>query len=331
MFCPKCGAQIPDNARFCGECGATVTPVAPAGAAAGATPGVATGVPGAQVPPQAQGATTGAQVPPAAGFGATGAAGVPGAGAYGATGSVGVPGAYAAPGRFAGAAAYHHHAGVGAGAPVVAGISLWSLVCLVAVVVAGICLFQSWIEVPVADIYAKMAVAGGSSSTALPQGVPATVSLGLIGLAQIQSVALPILGVLGSSVPAAVTSGLQSSGTLFAALTLLWAAAIVLVSINAYVVLTTKSYDERLAIAGGAVLVVLALVGIIGAGTINGQVADGFKATVSGYTGSAYATAFLNFVNTTTFVRATAFAWVTLVSGVVTLAVPLLRRFGIIR
>lgn len=329
MFCPKCGAQIPDNARFCGECGATVTPVAPAGAAAGATPGVASGAAGAQVPPQAQGAATGAQVPPAAGYGATGAAGVPGAGAYGAT--QGAPGAYAAPGRFAGAAAYHHHAGVGAGTPMVAGISLWSLVCLVAVVVAGICLFQSWIEVPVADIYAKMAVAGGSSSTALPQGVPATVSLGLIGLAQIQSVASPVLGVLVSSVPAAVTSGLQSSGTLFAALTLLWAAAIALVSINAYVVLTTKAYDERLAIAGGVVLVVLALVGIIGAGTINGQVADGFKATVSGYAGSAYATAFLNFVNTTTFVRATAFAWITLVGGLATLAVPLLRRFGIIR
>ena len=328
MFCPKCGAQIPDNARFCGECGATVTPVAPAGAAAGA-----------QLQSQAQGAAAGGQVPPAAGYGAAGAAGVPGAGAAGVPGSgaygapQGVPGAYAAPGRFAGAAAYHHHAGagVGAGAPVFAGISLWSLVCLVAVVVAGICLFQSWIEVPVADIYAKMAVAGGSSSSALPSGVPATVSLGLIGLAQVQSVASPILGTLGSSVPAAVTSGLQSSGALFAALTLLWAAAIVLVSINAYVVLATKAYDERLVIAGGVVLVVLALVGIIGAGTINGQVADGFKATVSGYVGSSYATAFLNFVNTTTFVRATAFAWVTLVGGLVTLAVPLLRRFGVIR
>lgn len=28
MFCPKCGAQIEDNARFCGHCGAKIVPVA---------------------------------------------------------------------------------------------------------------------------------------------------------------------------------------------------------------------------------------------------------------------------------------------------------------
>ncbi|WP_455136422.1 zinc-ribbon domain-containing protein [Thermophilibacter sp.] len=37
MFCPKCGAQVPDGTRFCPACGASLNPAgAPAG---GATPG----------------------------------------------------------------------------------------------------------------------------------------------------------------------------------------------------------------------------------------------------------------------------------------------------
>ena len=53
MYCPKCGQQNPDEARFCGKCGATMAapppPAAPAhghahtGAPAGASP-QATGV-----------------------------------------------------------------------------------------------------------------------------------------------------------------------------------------------------------------------------------------------------------------------------------------------
>lgn len=38
MFCPKCGAQVPDGTRFCPACGASLNPAgAPAG---GPTPGV---------------------------------------------------------------------------------------------------------------------------------------------------------------------------------------------------------------------------------------------------------------------------------------------------
>ena len=37
MFCPKCGAQNPDGAKFCGSCGAAQSAGAPA-AAPSATP-----------------------------------------------------------------------------------------------------------------------------------------------------------------------------------------------------------------------------------------------------------------------------------------------------
>lgn len=32
MFCPSCGASVPDNARFCGACGARLEPTAPTAA-----------------------------------------------------------------------------------------------------------------------------------------------------------------------------------------------------------------------------------------------------------------------------------------------------------
>ena len=34
MFCPKCGAQNPDGAKFCGSCGAAISANAPAHATA---------------------------------------------------------------------------------------------------------------------------------------------------------------------------------------------------------------------------------------------------------------------------------------------------------
>ena len=38
MFCPKCGAQVPDNAQFCGSCGAHIKQ-APTSPAPGSVPG----------------------------------------------------------------------------------------------------------------------------------------------------------------------------------------------------------------------------------------------------------------------------------------------------
>ena len=55
-------------------------------------------------------------------------------------------------------------------------------------------------------------------------------SLGLVGHAQIQAGSGTIISLMGSAasnIPPAVTSSLQSAGTMFAALTVLWAAAIV--------------------------------------------------------------------------------------------------------
>ena len=43
MFCPSCGASVPDNARFCGACGARLEPTAPT--AAPPTPPVVAPVP----------------------------------------------------------------------------------------------------------------------------------------------------------------------------------------------------------------------------------------------------------------------------------------------
>jgi len=40
MFCPKCGQQNPDEAKFCGKCGAVVS-AAPAPQPSFATPGAA--------------------------------------------------------------------------------------------------------------------------------------------------------------------------------------------------------------------------------------------------------------------------------------------------
>ena len=37
MFCPKCGANIPDGAKFCGKCGAVMSPEKVAGAGHGMT------------------------------------------------------------------------------------------------------------------------------------------------------------------------------------------------------------------------------------------------------------------------------------------------------
>ena len=56
------------------------------------------------------------------------------------------------------------------------------------------------------------------------------VSLGLVGHAQIQADSGTIISLMGSAasnIPPAVTSSLQFAGTMFAALTVLWAAAIV--------------------------------------------------------------------------------------------------------
>ena len=55
MFCPKCGAQTPDNAAFCGSCGSPIAsqpePQAPTGGAHVAAPGPAYGAPAEQPTP----------------------------------------------------------------------------------------------------------------------------------------------------------------------------------------------------------------------------------------------------------------------------------------
>lgn len=85
----------------------------------------------------------------------------------------------------------------------------------------------------------------------------------------------------------------------------LWAVAIVRISINAYVIVTTKTYEERLFFAGGIVVTVLALATVIGAGSVNGQIDGGLKSTVSGALGPTWANQFTSLISSTTFVRAT--------------------------
>ena len=98
---------------------------------------------------------------------------------------------------------------------------------------------------------------------------------------------------------------LLGSRTEFAALTVLWAVAIVRISINAYVIVTTKTYEERLLVAGGIAVTVLALATVIGAGSVNGQIDGGLKSTVSGALGPTWANQFTSLISSTTFVRAT--------------------------
>ncbi len=93
--------------------------------------------------------------------------------------------------------------------------------------------------------------------------------------------------------------------TEFAALTVLWAVAIVRISINAYVIVTTKTYEEQLLFAGGIVVTVLALATVIGAGSVNGQIDGGLKSMVSGALGPTWANQFTSLISSTTFVRAT--------------------------
>lgn len=64
MFCPNCGSQIPDNARFCNYCGATIPTRSGQGeTSAGAPQTQVQGTPAQPVPTQAQPAQPTAQTP----------------------------------------------------------------------------------------------------------------------------------------------------------------------------------------------------------------------------------------------------------------------------
>ena len=65
MYCKKCGALLPDDAAFCGKCGAATAPVAEEPAAAG-VPAAAEAPPAAEQPGPAVPPAPADQMPPAA-------------------------------------------------------------------------------------------------------------------------------------------------------------------------------------------------------------------------------------------------------------------------
>lgn len=214
--------------------------------------------------------------------------------------------------RAAGPAAYSaagavRHAGIAVG-------PVWLSYALIAVlVVAGILLFQSWAEIPLAQI--SYATSGSAQA-----GAPSSIGFGVLGVSQLAGT----LGSLGSlagnfmssSQVSALSSVTQATVPL-AIVTLLWAASLVLIAINVHELLVHKGAGEKLLIACGVVLVALCVVWMLFVGSVDSSILSALGAASQ-------------FVTFHVFV-ATPFVWVTLVLGVVCIVVPVLERLGIIR
>lgn len=214
--------------------------------------------------------------------------------------------------RAAGPAAYSaagavRHAGIAVG-------PVWLSYALIAVlVVAGVLLFQSWAEIPLAQI--SYATSGSAQA-----GAPSSIGFGVLGVSQLAGT----IGSLGSlagnfmssSQASALSSATQATVPL-AIVTLLWAASLVLIAINVHELLIHKGAGEKLLIACGVVLVALCVVWMLFVGSVDSSILSAFGAASQ-------------FVTFHVFV-ATPFVWVTLVLGVVCIVVPVLERLGIIR
>lgn len=204
--------------------------------------------------------------------------------------------------RAAGPAAYStagavRHTGIAVG-------PVWLSYALIAVLVAaGILLFQSWAEIPLAQI--SYATSGSAQA-----GAPSSIGFGVLGVSQLAG------NFMSSSQVSALSSVTQATVPL-AIVTLLWAASLVLIAINVHELLVHKGAGEKLLIACGVVLVALCVAWMLFVGSVDSSILSAFGAASQ-------------FVTFHVFV-ATPFAWVTLVLGVACIVVPVLERLGIIR
>ena len=214
--------------------------------------------------------------------------------------------------RAAGPAAYStagavRHTGIAVG-------PVWLSYALIAVlVVAGVLLFQSWAEIPLAQI--SYATSGSAQA-----GAPSSIGFGVLGVSQLAGT----IGSLGSlagnfmsSSQASALSSVTQATVPLAIVTLLWAASLVLIAINVHELLVHKGAGEKLLIACGVVLVALCAAWMLFVGSVDSSILSAFGAASQ-------------FVTFHVFV-ATPFAWVTLVLGVVCIVVSVLERLDIIR
>lgn len=214
--------------------------------------------------------------------------------------------------RAAGPAAYSaagavRHTGIAVG-------PVWLSYALIAVlVVAGVLLFQSWAEIPLAQI--SYATSGSAQA-----GAPSSIGFGVLGVSQLAGTIGSLGSLAGNFMSSSQVSALSSvtqAAVPLAIVTLLWAASLVLIAINVHELLVHRGAGEKLLIACGVVLAALCVAWMLFVGSVDGSILSAFGAASQ-------------FVTFHVFV-ATPFAWVTLVLGVVCIVVPVLERLGIIR
>lgn len=306
-FCAKCGANVPEGSKFCPVCGAPAEGAAPAAAQpAGAAPARSAGF---QQPGQ-QGAA-GAYGVPQTTSAPAGYAAQPGHAAPQGTPYAQRPGA-SAPGGYV-PSARHHATAAG---PVVAGLSLWTLIGSGALALAVIFLFQRWAEIPLGSI-------ASSFGSSLPAGIPSTLGFGVLGLSDVGSLlSLELSSSLGSAASGAM--GGLTGGAIF--LAFLWAIALILSAAAVTTLVLTKGKEERPLLAAGIALVVLSVAWVIMVSGANSSIMSSLRAAASSFGGSAVA--LLNSIN---MLVATPFVWLTLVCGVVAILIPALKKFNVIR
>lgn len=151
--------------------------------------------------------------------------------------------------RAAGPAAYSaagavRHAGIAVG-------PVWLSYALIAVlVVAGVLLFQSWAEIPLAQI--SYATSGSAQA-----GAPSSIGFGVLGVSQLAGTIGSLGSLAGNFMSSSQVSALSSvtqATVPLAIVTLLWAASLVLIAINVHELLVHKGAGEKLLIACGVVL-----------------------------------------------------------------------------
>lgn len=214
--------------------------------------------------------------------------------------------------RAAGPAAYStagavRHTGIAVG-------PVWLSYALIPVlVVAGILLFQSWAEIPLAQI--SYATSGSAQA-----GAPSSIGFGVLGVSQLAGTIGSLGSLAGNFMSSSQVSALSSvtqATVPLAIVTLLWAASLVLIAVNVHELLMHKGAGEKLLIACGVVLVALCVAWMLFVGSVDSSILSAFGAASQ-------------FVTFHVFV-ATPFVWATLVLGVVCIVAPVLERLGIIR
>lgn len=187
-------------------------------------------------------------------------------------------------------------------------------------VLAGIFMFQNWVEMPLAQI-------AQSTGSSLPAGVPSAIGMALLGLSQF----VGFIGSLGSYASYALGSGSSDASAFFSGITgasmpltivsLVWVAALVLVVINAYELLVHKTLKDKLMIACGAVLALLSVVWVFIVNSADGQIVNSIRSAAGSYSSQ---------IPSFHMLAPTLFVWLTLVCGVVCVVVPILKKKGIL-